>query len=155
MKTALYARVSTDQQSTGLESQVRILKDYCAKNDILDYEIFMDEGISGTKSRRPALDQMMAAVNSGEISSVIVYSTKIITPIKAVSEELLNYWEARSCRIGSRVAWLFCRAHTPYASSITKALSRNGSITNFSMGWKHIGFKFTGGSCVRLYIVFI
>ena len=74
MKTALYARVSTDQQSTGLESQVRILKDYCSKNDILDYEMFTDEGISGTKSSRPALDRMIAAVNNGEISSVVVYS---------------------------------------------------------------------------------
>lgn len=74
MKTALYARVSTDQQSTGLESQVRILKDYCTKNDILDYELFTDEGISGTKSSRPALDRMIAAVNNGEVSSVVVYS---------------------------------------------------------------------------------
>lgn len=73
-KVALYARVSTEQQSTGLESQVRILKDYCEKNDIADFEIFMDEGISGTKSSRPALDRMMTAVNAGEISSVVVYS---------------------------------------------------------------------------------
>jgi len=73
-KTALYARVSTDQQTTGLESQVRILKDYCSKNDILNYEIFMDEGISGTKSSRPALDRMMTAVQSGEVSAVVVYS---------------------------------------------------------------------------------
>ncbi len=73
-RVACYARVSTDQQSTGLESQVRILKDYCTKNDILNYEIFMDEGISGTKSSRPALDRMMTAVNAGEISSVVVYS---------------------------------------------------------------------------------
>lgn len=73
-KVALYARVSTDQQSTGLESQVRILKDYCAKNDIHHYELFTDEGISGTKSSRPALDRMMAAVQAGEINSVVVYS---------------------------------------------------------------------------------
>lgn len=73
-KVAMYARVSTDQQSTGLESQVRILKDYCEKNGITNYEIFMDEGISGTKSSRPALDRMMSAVNNGEVSSVVVYS---------------------------------------------------------------------------------
>ena len=73
-KVALYARVSTDQQSTGLESQVRILKDYCAKNDIVEYELFADEGISGTKSSRPALDRMIAAINNGEIKSVVVYS---------------------------------------------------------------------------------
>lgn len=73
-KIALYARVSTDQQSTGLESQVRILKDYCEKNEIKNYEIFMDEGISCTKSSRPALDRMMIAVNNGEVDSVVVYS---------------------------------------------------------------------------------
>lgn len=73
-KVALYARVSTDQQSTGLESQVRILRDYCTKNDIASYELFTDEGISGTKSSRPALDRMITAVNNGEISSVVVYS---------------------------------------------------------------------------------
>ncbi len=73
-KVALYARVSTDQQSTGLESQVRILKDYCSKNDIQSYELFTDEGISGTKSSRPALDRMMSAVQAGEINSVVVYS---------------------------------------------------------------------------------
>ena len=73
-KVALYARVSTDQQSTGLESQVRILRDYCAKNDIANYELFTDEGISGTKSSRPALDRMMAAITNKEVGSVVVYS---------------------------------------------------------------------------------
>ena len=53
-KTFLYARVSTDQQSTGLEAQVRALKEYCSLNRIEDFELFADEGISGTKSSRPA-----------------------------------------------------------------------------------------------------
>jgi len=63
-KVFLYGRVSTDQQSGGLESQVRALKEYCAMNKITDYELFTDEGISGTKSSRPALDRMMAAVRN-------------------------------------------------------------------------------------------
>jgi DNA invertase Pin-like site-specific DNA recombinase len=73
-KTLLYARVSTDQQSTGLEAQVRALKDYCFLNKIEDFELFADEGISGTKSSRPALDRMMAMVRGGEASCVVVYS---------------------------------------------------------------------------------
>jgi len=73
-KTLLYARVSTDQQSTGLEDQVRALKDYCHLNKIEDFELFADEGISGTKSSRPALDRMMAMVRTGEASCVVVYS---------------------------------------------------------------------------------
>jgi DNA invertase Pin-like site-specific DNA recombinase len=73
-KTACYARVSTDFQTGGMESQVRVLRTYCEQNKITNVEFFTDEGISGTKSSRPALDRMMAAVERDEITSVVVYS---------------------------------------------------------------------------------
>ena len=73
-KTFLYARVSTDQQSTGLEAQSRALTDYCRLNKIENYELFTDEGISGTKSSRPALDRMMAMIKQNEAECVVVYS---------------------------------------------------------------------------------
>jgi len=73
-RVACYARVSTADQSTGLESQVRILKQYCQSNNIENVEFFTDEGISGTKASRPALDRLMVAVERGEISAVVVYS---------------------------------------------------------------------------------
>jgi DNA invertase Pin-like site-specific DNA recombinase len=73
-KVGAYARVSTMDQSSGLESQVRVLKQYCEQNHIDNVEFFTDEGISGTKSSRPALDRLMAAVENDEISSVVVYS---------------------------------------------------------------------------------
>lgn len=73
-RTACYARVSTADQSTGLESQVRVLRQYCHGNSIELFEFFTDEGISGTKASRPALDRLMAAVENDEISSVVVYS---------------------------------------------------------------------------------
>ncbi len=73
-RVACYARVSTADQSTGLESQVRVLKQYCESNGIESVEFFTDEGISGTKASRPALDRLMAAVDNDEISSVVVYS---------------------------------------------------------------------------------
>lgn len=73
-RVACYARTSTIDQATGLESQVRVLRQYCKQNGITDTEFFTDGGISGTKASRPALDQMMAAVERGEISSVVVHS---------------------------------------------------------------------------------
>jgi len=69
-----YARVSTVDQATGMESQVRVLKQYCEQNNITNVELFTAKGISGTKSSRPALDRMMTAVDADEISSVVVYS---------------------------------------------------------------------------------
>ncbi len=73
-KVLLYCRVSTDQQTGGMESQIRALKDYCRLNQIEDYELFADEGISGTKSSRPALDRMMEVVKRDEAYCVVVYS---------------------------------------------------------------------------------
>lgn len=73
-RTACYARTSTLDQATGLESQVRVLRQYCDHNNITNVEFFTDNGVSGTKESRPALDSMMAAVDRGEISSVVVHS---------------------------------------------------------------------------------
>jgi DNA invertase Pin-like site-specific DNA recombinase len=73
-KVALYARVSTDQQTGGLESQIRALKEYCTLNRIENYEIYTDENYSGAKVSRPSLDRMMAEVRGKTISTLIVYS---------------------------------------------------------------------------------
>lgn len=70
----LYARVSTGLQSSGLEAQVRAMREYCDRNKITDFVIFQDENQSGAKSSRPALDSMMLSVRNGECSKVIVYS---------------------------------------------------------------------------------
>ncbi|MGE3263399.1 MAG: recombinase family protein [Bacteriovoracia bacterium] len=73
-RVACYARVSTSDQSTGLESQIRVLRLYCEQNQIHNVDFYTGEGISGTKSSRPALDRMMDAVEKDEVSSVVVYS---------------------------------------------------------------------------------
>ena len=73
-KVALYSRVSTGNQSTGLEAQIRALRDYCTRNSITNYVIYEDENQPGIKQSRPGLDRMMADVRGGLISKVIVYS---------------------------------------------------------------------------------
>ncbi len=72
--TACYARVSTQDQVGGLESQIRTLKEFCEKNNITNYEFFTDHGISGAKLSRPNLDRMMAMVREGKVERVLVYS---------------------------------------------------------------------------------
>ncbi len=73
-RTACYARTSTAMQTTGLEAQVRALRNYCSQKGIEDFLLFQDENQSGTKASRPALDKLMKAVKDGEINRVIVYS---------------------------------------------------------------------------------
>ena len=73
-RAALYARVSTADQSKGLDAQIFALRNFCEQNKITEYELFADENQSGTKSSRPALDRMMKAVENGEIDTVIVFA---------------------------------------------------------------------------------
>lgn len=71
---ALYCRVSTAIQNKGLESQERALREYCEKNSICKFRVFTDKNVSGAKSSRPALDQMMKEIEDGQVSTVIVFS---------------------------------------------------------------------------------
>ncbi len=71
---ALYCRTSTLLQEKGLDAQVRALRRYCQDKGITNYAIFEDDGISGTKDSRPALNKMMQEVNEGKVSKVVVYS---------------------------------------------------------------------------------
>jgi DNA invertase Pin-like site-specific DNA recombinase len=68
---AVYIRVSTDTQKTGLEAQQRALQEYLHGKE---HVLFSDEGISGAKSSRPGLDSMMDAVRAGKFQTVLVYS---------------------------------------------------------------------------------
>lgn len=71
---AIYTRVSTDKQESGLESQLRALEEHCIGSGIKNYSVYSDENISGAKSSRPGLDRMLEAVRSGLHDCVIVYS---------------------------------------------------------------------------------
>ncbi len=71
---AIYVRVSTDGQQTGMESQIRAVKEWCFRNQITQYEIFADEGISGAKESRPALNRLMTMTENNEVEQVIVFS---------------------------------------------------------------------------------
>ena len=74
MTTALYARTSTSKQDSGLEAQILQLSKYCNENQIDEFEVYKDSGISGTKERRPELDRLIKDCREGRIKTVVVYS---------------------------------------------------------------------------------
>ncbi|MGP8019214.1 MAG: recombinase family protein [Thermoplasmata archaeon] len=71
-RVALYARVSTSDQST--EIQVRDLRTYAERQGwTVPTELaFVDEGVSGTKDSRPALDRLRRAVFAGQVDVLLV-----------------------------------------------------------------------------------
>lgn len=68
-RTAIYARVSTPEQSC--EPQLQDLRQYVAARGWQASE-FVDEGISGTREKRPALDRLLAQVRARKVDVVIV-----------------------------------------------------------------------------------
>jgi len=70
MKGALYCRVSTDDQD--ITKQQKALKEYCIRENIEIYNIYIDNAISGAKTSRPAFDLMLKDMRSYKFNTVIV-----------------------------------------------------------------------------------
>jgi len=71
MKVALYSRVSTQDQS--VDMQLSDLRRYCEQRGLEIYKEYCDEGVSGTKDRRPALDELMADARKLKFSALVVW----------------------------------------------------------------------------------
>lgn len=69
-RIAIYARVSTTDQTC--DSQLRDLREYCRARGWQHVTEYVDEGISGTTDRRPALDELMGAVKKRGVDVVVV-----------------------------------------------------------------------------------
>ena len=71
MKVALYSRVSTENQS--VDMQLSDLRRYCDQRGFEIYKEYCDQGISGTKDRRPALDELMADARKLKFTALVVW----------------------------------------------------------------------------------
>ncbi len=70
-RIAVYARVSTTDQST--ESQLLDLRRYVRERGWDIFREFVDEGISGTKDSRPALNELMNDAKKRRFDVVLVW----------------------------------------------------------------------------------
>jgi DNA invertase Pin-like site-specific DNA recombinase len=68
-RAALYARVSTQDQHA--EAQLHALHAYTTARGLTALD-FVDNGVSGAKDRRPALDRLLAACRRREVDLVLI-----------------------------------------------------------------------------------
>ncbi len=70
MTAAIYARVSTDDQSCAM--QLSELRGYCQRSgwEVVEY---VDQGVSGTKRSRPALNRLMTDARMKRFDVVLVW----------------------------------------------------------------------------------
>lgn len=76
MRTALYIRVSTQEQAEegySIGEQTDRMKKYCEAKDWTVVSIYTDPGFSGSNMKRPALSQMIDAIMNNQIDMVLVY----------------------------------------------------------------------------------
>lgn len=73
MRTAIYRRISTDQQDT--KSQTRAIFDWMRTGGLTRHDAlwFTDRGVSSARTSRPAFDRMMAAIREGKVDRLVVY----------------------------------------------------------------------------------
>ena len=70
-RVALYARVSTTDQST--DSQLLDLRRYVLERNWDIFKEYVDEGISGTKDSKPALNELMNDAKKRRFDVVLVW----------------------------------------------------------------------------------
>jgi DNA invertase Pin-like site-specific DNA recombinase len=74
--TALYVRLSRDDENEGdsnsIQHQIEILTKYCKDHDISRYQIYKDDGFSGTNFKRPGFLDMIGDIEAGLVNMVIV-----------------------------------------------------------------------------------
>ena len=70
-KVAIYVRVSTKDQSVGM--QLNDLERYSKERGLNIFKVYEDNGVSGTKETRPALGQLMDDARKRKFNDVLVW----------------------------------------------------------------------------------
>lgn len=102
-RAAIYGRVSTvTNQST--EMQVRDLRQLADRRGFEVMHEYLDEGFSGAKSSRPALDEMLADAKRGKFRILLVWKldrlgrslahlVRLLEDLRACNVELVSFSE--------------------------------------------------------------
>src|SRR5215208_4722368 len=109
MRAAIYARVSTEKQGRDqtVDSQIDALRAWAAArgHELKGDHVFIDEGYSGSRLDRPALDRLRDAARAGEFEVIGVYSPDRLARRYAYQVLLLEEFQRAGCPV--------CFAHRP------------------------------------------
>ncbi|MGE8078125.1 recombinase family protein [Peribacillus loiseleuriae] len=104
MKTAIYIRVSTEEQAQegySISAQRQRLKAYCIAQDWNVVGFYVDEGISAKDMNRPQLQKLIKEVEAGDIDCVLVYRLDRLTRSVLDLYKLLQLFEKHGCKFKS------------------------------------------------------
>ncbi|MBQ8726930.1 MAG: recombinase family protein [Oscillospiraceae bacterium] len=99
---AAYCRLSRDDgglESVSIETQKKIIADYCKSNGIMIYDYYCDDGFTGTNFDRPHFQKMIRDIEEKKVNTVIV---KDLSRMGRDSAEVSNWVDKRFFECGIR-----------------------------------------------------
>lgn len=102
MRCGVYVRVSTDDQRDNgysIDSQLRMIKEYCEKNDYDIVDVYNDAGHSGKDLMRPEMQRLLKDIKSKKIDKLIAIKVDRLTRNNYDGFWLLNYCEEHDVEI--------------------------------------------------------
>ena len=102
MRCGVYVRVSTeDQRDNGysIDSQLRMIKEYCEKNNYDIVDIYNDAGHSGKDLMRPEMQRLLKDIKSHKIETIVAIKVDRLTRNNYDGFWLLNYCEEHDVKI--------------------------------------------------------
>ena len=102
MRCGVYVRVSTDDQRDNgysIDSQLRMIKEYCEKNDYDIVNVYNDAGHSGKDLMRPEMQRLLKDIKSKKIDKLIAIKVDRLTRNNYDGFWLLNYCEEHDVKI--------------------------------------------------------
>lgn len=104
LHTAIYIRVSTDQQAKkgdSVDEQLDTCREYVEKHDnLVLYDTYVDDGVSGQKIKRGDFSRLMNDVRSGQIDLII------FTKLDRWFRSLRHYLNTQATLEANHCAWL-------------------------------------------------
>ena len=102
MRCAIYVRVSTDDQRDNgysIDSQLRMIKEYCGKKSYNIVDVYNDAGHSGKDLMRPKMQRLLKDIKSHKIDKLIAIKVDRLTRNNYDGFWLLNYCEQHDVKI--------------------------------------------------------
>ena len=102
MRCGIYVRVSTDDQRDNgysIDSQLRMIKEYCEKNEYDIVDVYNDAGHSGKDLMRPEMQRLLKDIKSKKIDKLVAIKVDRLTRNNYDGFWLLNYCEEYDVKI--------------------------------------------------------
>lgn len=124
-RVAIYVRLSVEDERKieceSVENQIKLLRDYVeSSEDLVEYDLYVDRGFTGTKFDRPEFNRMVADMRAGKFNCIVV---KDLSRLGRNYLETGNYLESIFPIFGIRFISV-----TDHYDSLTAKASEDGLI---------------------------